>query len=49
MLSQELIKELQQIIQEDYLVELNTSQATDFAEMLVKTFQTLIEIEKENN
>jgi len=49
MLSQQLIDELRQIIKEDYKLDLPLSEAKDIANTLLGYFDTLLEIEYEND
>ena len=44
MISKPLLKELDQILQEDYNLKLSEAKLADFAEFLVSYFQTLIDI-----
>ena len=47
MISKALLKELDQILQEEYNVSLHEPELADLGEFLLRYFQTLIDIEKD--
>lgn len=48
MISKALLKELDQIVREEYNMNLTEAQVARFGEFLVSYFQTLIDIEKDH-